>query len=516
MFDAFLSYSSRDRAVVERIQHFIEDYRLRTAEGKKRRLRVFFDRTDMRGGDLTEEIRGGLERSQALVLCASPAAVDSRWVRRELEDFRRFHQQPRIAVVLLTGQETLLQDLGTDAETRFHDLRRGRLGPLWRPRARLELLKLLAYLTGVDLRTLRNWWLRRTLARGVLLGCVAAALATGVLAIPVPGWERVPLADRRGEVAPIASEMQGGKLWVAWRFQAGGERPRNYIECQSFPVDQTSKSTLEKTFSLRGRLLPLKIASRVDEKEVRSKLAAHYSEKTDEDPKTRPIWVGSPAAGWLVVVAPIEPSQEDAAKAEEESDEAAFTIPARGRSLVLVEHRGVVRTAAVAGLDPRWQERDAAGAPASPATGLPVAVSTDGSLWIGMPARPNYVSGGLWRTSDAGGTWEQLEDWTSVTSLLAVRDPKPELWVAESHHSRWVRGLLQPKGARLVKLDVASGKVIQVSLPVISSRAEVELSGAGPDGHILVRIDEAIYRQGERPLWHWVLRALGRTGADLF
>ena len=68
-FDVFLSYSSKDKAVVRAVAE-----RLR-ADG----LRVWFD-----DGDIEE----GLERSRVLVLCMSAAAFGPEWERLEAGTFR--------------------------------------------------------------------------------------------------------------------------------------------------------------------------------------------------------------------------------------------------------------------------------------------------------------------------------------------------------------------------------------------------------------------------------------------
>jgi hypothetical protein len=67
-YDAFLSYSSSDAARVRRVQRFLETYKDRNS-GKK--LRVFLDQTDIRGGSLRPEIESALSSSRFLIVCCS-------------------------------------------------------------------------------------------------------------------------------------------------------------------------------------------------------------------------------------------------------------------------------------------------------------------------------------------------------------------------------------------------------------------------------------------------------------
>src|SRR5215468_6867402 len=78
-FDVFLSYSSKDKAVVRTIAE-----RLR-ADG----LRVWLDDWEIRPGDhIQAKIEEGLEHSRVLVLCMSAQAFGSEWAQLESYTFR--------------------------------------------------------------------------------------------------------------------------------------------------------------------------------------------------------------------------------------------------------------------------------------------------------------------------------------------------------------------------------------------------------------------------------------------
>jgi hypothetical protein len=172
-FDAFLSYSDRDRRVVGRIQTFLQ--RSRKPDGNT--LRVYRDKTDIRGGALKEELAQALELSDALVVCCSESAARSEWVQKEIELFST-RKNPRVAAVLLSGDPAAAVPAYLRAhDIRIHDLRRGFAAGMWLPRARQELIRLAAWLSGAQLSTLVDWE-RRRLVRNAIGGAVAISLPT--------------------------------------------------------------------------------------------------------------------------------------------------------------------------------------------------------------------------------------------------------------------------------------------------------------------------------------------------
>src|SRR5215831_10018891 len=78
-FDVFLSYSSKDKAVVRRLAE-----RLRQSG-----LKVWFDEWQIRPGDsIPARIEDGLESSYVLVLCLSANAFAADWPTLESQTFR--------------------------------------------------------------------------------------------------------------------------------------------------------------------------------------------------------------------------------------------------------------------------------------------------------------------------------------------------------------------------------------------------------------------------------------------
>jgi tetratricopeptide (TPR) repeat protein len=74
LYDVFLSYSSEDRDLADRIQRSLAD----------RKLEVFRDARSITGGDnIVLAVGEGLAHSQAFIVLISPAAMASRWVEHE-------------------------------------------------------------------------------------------------------------------------------------------------------------------------------------------------------------------------------------------------------------------------------------------------------------------------------------------------------------------------------------------------------------------------------------------------
>jgi hypothetical protein len=206
-YDAFLSYSHADEKQAKRIHRFLELYRLKAL---KRRVRIYFDRTDMRGGLLPAELRAALQKSECLIVCASPAADKSRWIPQEISAFREAHGDERIAVILLAGQTGASHPSLNGLDCRIHDLRQGWWFGLLRPSARLELQRLLAFITDVSLRRIRNSYRWRTVVHSMLilatfaLGLQAASLLSTAATSPQP--PDAPFDDLKKSGLPVETK----------------------------------------------------------------------------------------------------------------------------------------------------------------------------------------------------------------------------------------------------------------------------------------------------------------------
>lgn len=184
-FRAFVSYSHADRAFAARLQRRLESYRLpqRLADrvtplpgqAPGRIGPIFRDRADLSAAaDLSQAVQQAIAQSSALVVVASPDAVRSRWVGREIELFRTLHPAAPILVAHARGapDEALPEPLRGDAEPLAADFRREGDGP------RLAFLKIVAGLAGLPLDALVQRDAQRHLRRvtAVTLGALLIAL----------------------------------------------------------------------------------------------------------------------------------------------------------------------------------------------------------------------------------------------------------------------------------------------------------------------------------------------------
>jgi hypothetical protein len=92
-WDAFISYSRRDKAFVVRLAAALNAYRPpRTLGAQARPLRVFLDQNDLGAGDYAPEIEAQLARSRMLIVVCTPAARASPYVDDEVRRFVRLRE----------------------------------------------------------------------------------------------------------------------------------------------------------------------------------------------------------------------------------------------------------------------------------------------------------------------------------------------------------------------------------------------------------------------------------------
>jgi hypothetical protein len=97
-WDAFISYSRRDKEFVVRLAAALNAYRPpKTLMAQARPLRVFLDQNDLGAGDYTPEIEAQLARSRMLIVVCTPAARASAYVDDEVRRFLRLREPGAVA-----------------------------------------------------------------------------------------------------------------------------------------------------------------------------------------------------------------------------------------------------------------------------------------------------------------------------------------------------------------------------------------------------------------------------------
>ncbi len=101
-YDAFLSYTHRDRAVVSGIQKGL--HRIGRRWGQLRALRIFRDDTDLTvSPDLWAKITDAMDRSRFLIVVLSPEAAQSVWVNKEFAYWLTHRGHETLMLVLADG-----------------------------------------------------------------------------------------------------------------------------------------------------------------------------------------------------------------------------------------------------------------------------------------------------------------------------------------------------------------------------------------------------------------------------
>ena len=113
-YRAFITYSRHDRRTAEWLHKSLEGYRIpkdlvgqpgRDGPIPKRIFPVFRDRDELpSAANLSTSIREALEQSAYLIVLCSPSATRSRWVNREILEFKKLSRGDRIHALIVSGE----------------------------------------------------------------------------------------------------------------------------------------------------------------------------------------------------------------------------------------------------------------------------------------------------------------------------------------------------------------------------------------------------------------------------
>ncbi len=204
-YKAFISYSHTDQKWARWLHRALESYRVpkhlvgtHTGVGSipERLTPVFRDRDELAvSADLSDRIREALIESEFLIVICSPAAANSRWVNREIEEFKKLGRSEQVLCLIVAGEPSVA---GADDDCYPQALRQryDRSGNLIEGRAEpmaadlrksadgrsLALLKVIAGLIGVGLDDLRQRELQRKQKRMAAI-TISSLLLTGVMVV---------------------------------------------------------------------------------------------------------------------------------------------------------------------------------------------------------------------------------------------------------------------------------------------------------------------------------------------
>jgi tetratricopeptide (TPR) repeat protein len=197
---AFISYSHRDYRAAAWLQRALEGYRVpRRLVGRSTSLGpvprylkpIFSDRSELQAGaDLGLTVREALASSRFLIVVCSPDAVQSKWVEREIIEFKKLHGESRVLAVIAAGEAQANYIPGRETEECFPaalqyaltpagclgDVRTEPLAADLRPHGdgkRHAMLKLLAGMLGVGVDELVRRDAQRRARRMTIIGAAS-------------------------------------------------------------------------------------------------------------------------------------------------------------------------------------------------------------------------------------------------------------------------------------------------------------------------------------------------------
>ncbi len=204
-YKAFISYSHQDERWAAWLHRSLESYRPPKGLGVSAALKPLFrDREELAASrDLSTSILQSIESSESMIVICSPAAVESRWVNAEIDEFIRLGKSHRIFCLIVDGipgdqvQECLPGALRLDgiSEPLAADARPnadGRTG---------AKLKIAAALLDVGLDELRQRDVQRQLRR---LSALAVGASLGMLVMVALAWTTLIARDEAREAATLA------------------------------------------------------------------------------------------------------------------------------------------------------------------------------------------------------------------------------------------------------------------------------------------------------------------------
>jgi tetratricopeptide (TPR) repeat protein len=204
-YKAFISYSHTDQKWARWLHRALESYRVPkhlvgtdTSAGPipARLTPVFRDRDELAvSSNLSDRIREALIESEFLIVVCSPAAAKSKWVNREIEEFKKLGRSEQVLCLIVEGEPSVAgadddcypqalrqrydrsgELIGGNAEPMAADLRKSADG------RSLALLKIIAGVIGVGLDDLRQRELQRKQKRMAAI-TISSLLVAGVMVV---------------------------------------------------------------------------------------------------------------------------------------------------------------------------------------------------------------------------------------------------------------------------------------------------------------------------------------------
>ncbi len=105
-YNAFISYSRRDERSAKNIESFLEGYKIPKSfrSGTNSGFKIFRDVYDIEMGELSDQIKRGLDESEFLIVLCSPNSYKSEYVSKEIRIFGEKNGPEKILPILVSGR----------------------------------------------------------------------------------------------------------------------------------------------------------------------------------------------------------------------------------------------------------------------------------------------------------------------------------------------------------------------------------------------------------------------------
>ena len=216
---AFISYSSKDKKWGKWLHKRLENYSipneyqtLQLDDGTKlgQHIRpVFRDRDELASSsELGSVIEEALTQSRFLIVLCSPNSAASKWVNKEIEDFRAIHGDDNVLALILDGEPNASsnENLNSDLEC-FPPALRAPLEPLagdLRPEAdgkERGFLKILAGIADIGFDDLYRRHERAQRKRRLIIGTLASGVIAALVGLSIFAFTQKSIAEAQTAIA---------------------------------------------------------------------------------------------------------------------------------------------------------------------------------------------------------------------------------------------------------------------------------------------------------------------------
>jgi WD40 repeat protein len=300
-YDAFISYSRKDKAFAMALERALESYRPpRGLQVPRRHLAIFRDEEDFTGVEYNRSLGEHLERSAKLIVICSPHARRSSYVNDELRRFAQLHGAENIIPILLSGIPNNEARPGQEEERAFPDalveLMRMPLAASYlgfdagkdKPHKRAfrgPWYTILANIYGVSRAELEQRDRKRTARRRQIATAITAgvmSLLVAALVVTLIFWRR---AEMRGDIALSrqlalqARSRMDDRIDLALLLSLAGYQTSNTREARgSLVAALTATPRLKRLFHTQVASLAFAVALSPDGKVLASGGCARYAE----------------------------------------------------------------------------------------------------------------------------------------------------------------------------------------------------------------------------------------------